>query len=84
MVVRLVGGSELEGRVEAFNGAEWGTVCDDSWDQTDADVVCRQLGFTNGAERATVAAEFGQGQHFTSFTFYRKVQRRSLHDPLAN
>ena len=49
--VRLVDGShQYEGRVEVCIANQWGTVCSNSWDSTDATVVCKDLGyaFTNG------------------------------------
>ena len=54
------GGHPNQGRVEVLlnSSTEWGTVCDDNWWNEDAEVVCRQLGYS-GVIRAL--GNFGQG-----------------------
>ncbi len=44
--IRLQGGTTNQGRVEICNNNVWGTVCDDLWGAADAQVACRQLGFS--------------------------------------
>ncbi|XP_072035889.1 scavenger receptor cysteine-rich domain superfamily protein-like [Amphiura filiformis] len=52
--IRLFGGHySNEGRVEMFHNGEWTPLCDTSWGDEEAVVVCRQLGFPiDGAKAA--------------------------------
>ena len=46
--IKLVGGRiASEGLLYVRDGPQgWGTVCDDSWDHVDAEVVCKTLGYS--------------------------------------
>ncbi|KAL1275633.1 hypothetical protein QQF64_035256 [Cirrhinus molitorella] len=60
--LRLSGGEgQCSGRLEVYHNAVWGSVCDDQWDISDAQVVCRQLG-CGAAVRADRNSVFGAGE----------------------
>uniref|UniRef100_A0A3B3USH1 SRCR domain-containing protein n=1 Tax=Poecilia latipinna TaxID=48699 RepID=A0A3B3USH1_9TELE len=59
-VIRLTGSTSCSGRVEINHNGQWGTICDDNWDLSDAQVVCRQLS-CGSALSATSSVAFGLG-----------------------
>jgi deleted-in-malignant-brain-tumors protein 1 len=56
--LRLVNGGHDYGRLEVFDGSNWGSICDDGFYDLEATVACRQLGFLEGIARRE--AHYGQ------------------------
>ena len=62
--IRLAGGrTPNEGRIEikAFHYG-YGGICDDGFSIEEANVVCKQLGFSLGAKEAAINSRFGSGE----------------------
>ena len=66
--VRLVSptpGLKFLGRVEVFHNNVWGTVCDDRFGLTEANVICQMLNFTRGAACSVGYGSLGRGTGIT-------------------
>ena len=47
-MIRLQGGNySNEGRVEVYCNGQWGTICNNGFDSTDARTICKQLGYNS-------------------------------------
>ncbi|XP_068625619.1 lysyl oxidase homolog 3A [Battus philenor] len=58
--IKLVGGAnQYEGNVYIYHAGRWGAVCDDSWDDAAAHVVCRTQ---NRTGVATHGGQFGEAK----------------------
>jgi hypothetical protein len=51
--LRLTGSNTInQGIVEICTNETWGTICDFNWGQSEANVACKQLGFSENGMRA--------------------------------
>ena len=53
------GPNSTSGRVEVCAYKQWGTVCDDYWDNNDAKVVCRMLNYSSSGKNIHFIISYG-------------------------
>ena len=63
----MQGGTYNSGRVEVCHNDVWGTVCDNGWDAADAQVACRQFGYSATGAVALTDVPAGTGQIWMNY-----------------
>ena len=80
--LRLVNGTTpQEGRVEVCFNNTYGSICHDQWNDNDATVVCRDLGFSSENTSALINSFFGGS---SGPVFLDRVQCGGLEESLFN
>ncbi len=59
--IQLTGGTSTSGLLEVYHNGEWGSVCDDYFDNNSASVVCKQLKISGNAYNIKNTYGTGQG-----------------------
>ena len=66
------------GRIEVCAGGAWGTVCDDYFTDVNAEVACRQLGYTSRGEYSSIVPSiFGRKEGRWTSACQCAAQRRA-------
>ena len=79
---RLNYGSESVGTVEISGIKGWSQVCDEGWDETDATVLCKELGYMHGF--AITNSELSNGDVATFTDAFWKFNCTGNETTLAN
>ncbi|VDI37093.1 Hypothetical predicted protein [Mytilus galloprovincialis] len=67
------------GRLEIFHNGEWGTVCDNHFDNIDATVACKELGYCSGIMHQADRISDGHGAIWLTDLNCTGSERKLLH-----
>ena len=78
LVDRLNQEVKMSGRLEIYHLGEWGTVCDDDFDQQDAQVACRELGYVESTVYNGSESNLKSDPHFIPYSYLWFCNRRCI------